>query len=392
MGLKRAPHSIMGLALTCLPLGVAPTALAQEKTPPAVDPSLAAYASTKDSVRLPDGRTIHMVCMGQGSPTVILTAGEAGWGIAWNKVQPGVAARTRVCAWDRAGLALSSPSPKPPTVDNAAADLDAALAAGGIAGPYVVVGHSLGAYESLLLADREPSKVVGMVLVDPAIPDQAAIRDRVTPAMAASIRARPDLGGPLKKCAAALRAGTLRYDGPDPDRCLHPQWPPSYPPQLRAALDKGLAEAAPETTAAALEMVAASISATVVDLDSKIVIKPDRNYGSMPLIVLTAGESGAPPDPPAELKAEIPLQQAEWRRAHNAYAALSTRGVDRIVADSTHDIPQLRPQVVIDAIDEVVSEARAAAVVVALPCKTCPIARPSTPEKILHRQSLGLNR
>src|SRR5205814_1606569 len=114
--------------------------------------------------RLPDGRTIHLVCMGQGSPVVILTAGEAGWSIAWNKVQPGVAAKTRVCAWDRAGLAFSSPSPKPPTVDNAASDLQAALAAAGIAGPYVVVGHSLGAYESLLLADRQPSKVVGMVL------------------------------------------------------------------------------------------------------------------------------------------------------------------------------------------------------------------------------------
>ena len=357
MRVRRVTRLIIGMSLAFAPVSIA---AAQETGPPAVDQTLAPYASTRDSVRLPGGRTIHLVCMGQGRPVVILTAGAGGWSIAWNKVQPGVAAVTRVCAWDRAGFAFSSPSPKPPTSDNDASDLQAALKAGGVTGPYVVVGHSSGAYESVLLADRQPSRVVGMVLVDPAIPDQAAIRDRVTPAMAAMMRAQPDMFGAfLRKCAAALRAGTLRYSGPDPDRCLHPQWPPSYPPELVAALDKRVAETAPETTAAGLETMATSASAAVTDLDSRIVIKPDRNYGSMPLIVLTAGETGSPPDPPAALKAEIPLQQAAWRDAHEAYAKLSTRGVDRVVAGSTHDIPQLKPQVVIDAIDEVVGEVRA---------------------------------
>jgi len=34
---------------------------------------------------------------------------------------------------------------------------------------------------------------------------------------------------------------------------------------------------------------------------------------------------------------------------------------------------------------------RAGAVVVALPCKTCPIARPSIPRAVLHHQIPGLN-
>jgi len=49
---------------------------------PAIDLSLQPYASTKDSVQLPDGGTIHLVCMGQGSPSGILLAGMADWSIA----------------------------------------------------------------------------------------------------------------------------------------------------------------------------------------------------------------------------------------------------------------------------------------------------------------------
>ena len=71
-----------------------------------------------------------------------------------NKVQPAVAQKTRVCAWDRASWGLSSPSRQPQTADNRTSDLQAALKADGIKGPYVVVGHSMGGYESLLLKDR----------------------------------------------------------------------------------------------------------------------------------------------------------------------------------------------------------------------------------------------
>lgn len=95
------------------------------------------------------------------------------------------------------------------------------------------------------------------------------------------------------------------------------------------------------------------------DQDAKIVINPARNYRDMPLIVLTASEFNTPPNYPAETKAEIPAEQAEWRRGHDAYAALSTRGVNRIVPNSTHAMPDEMPQVVVDAIDEVVDEVRA---------------------------------
>lgn len=331
---------------------------APQAVPEGEDVSLLPYASIKNSARLPDGRIIHLVCIGTGSPTVVLTAGGSGWSISWGQLQSAVAAKTRVCSWDPAGLGLSSASPLPQTSDNKAADLWAALQAAHVRGPYVMVGHSLGAYDSLLLADRHRQAVVGMVLVDPSIPNQSAIFDRVTPAQNAWLAAHSDPLVPLlHRCAAGIRAGTIRRGGADPDHCLYPpRWPDNWPQPLRAVLTKQFDEATPATIAANMETFASNIESA--DADSRVVINPTRNYGDMPLLVLTASEFSSPPDYSAAAKAEIPAFQAEWRRGHDAYAALSTRGANRIVPDSTHDMTDEKPQAVIDAIGEVVREAR----------------------------------
>ena len=357
MRLKHLPGRFAGLMLAFGPLVAASMARAEPAAPAAVDRTLEPYAITRESARLPDGRTIHLVCTGKGSPVVLLTAGGSGWSISWAKVQPGVAARTRVCSWDPAGLGLSSASPAPQTSDNLASDLEAALKARHIGGPYVVAGHSLGAYVSLILADRRPRSVVGMVLVDPSLPDQTAIFDQVTPAQSAWMNAQPGPVPFLEKCAAALRSGVVHAGGPDPDGCLRPpDWPPSWPLEFRAALNRNFVQASPATTAAALATIASNMKSA--DQDAKLAINPSRNYGDMPLIVLTASEFSAPPDYPAAAKAEIPAFQAEWRRGHDAYAALSTRGVDRVVPNSSHDMPDETPQAVIAAIATVVDEAR----------------------------------
>jgi pimeloyl-ACP methyl ester carboxylesterase len=340
-------------------------ATAQQPSPgaPAVDLTLQPYASTKDSVRLPDGRTMHMVCTGQGSPTVILLAGMFDWSIAWNQVQPSVGARTRVCAWDRAGLGLSDPPAEPQLIDATTADLGAGLAAGHVEPPYVLVGHSVGGYESLLFADRRPSQVAGMVLVDPQYPDEVRILSRVTPATTEfTDRMSREYPNPLidllRRCSAGLRAGTIRKGGPDPERCLQPDLPASYPPELTAALRERLANAAPDTIASNFDALVSIYSLELLDANARMAVNPDRNYGSMPLVVLTAGKPNVPPGLPEAVKAELPIGAAEWRRAHRELAALSTRGTHRIIEDSLHDIPHQNPQAVIGAILEVVEEVR----------------------------------
>jgi hypothetical protein len=71
------------------------------------------------------GRSLYLECRGQGSPTVILEAGANGRSGVWSRdleepagtrtmVLPGVAAFTRVCAYDRPGtLTERNPSLDP---------------------------------------------------------------------------------------------------------------------------------------------------------------------------------------------------------------------------------------------------------------------------------------
>ena len=53
------------------------------------------------------GHQLHLDCQGRGAPTVILEAPAVVPSAAWQLVQHEVARRTRVCAYDRAGLGWS---------------------------------------------------------------------------------------------------------------------------------------------------------------------------------------------------------------------------------------------------------------------------------------------
>jgi len=54
---------------------------------------------------------IHLYCSGSGSPTVLLDAGGFDALEQWKLVQPEIAKFTRVCSYDRPGLAGAMPVP-----------------------------------------------------------------------------------------------------------------------------------------------------------------------------------------------------------------------------------------------------------------------------------------
>ena len=80
----------------------------------------------------------------RSSPTIILMAGGGAFSNDWTLVQPRVAEKTRVCSYDRAGLAWSDPGPSDETVEQTIGDLHALLMAAGGKEPYQLVGASVG--------------------------------------------------------------------------------------------------------------------------------------------------------------------------------------------------------------------------------------------------------
>jgi len=118
------------------------------------------------------GRAIHLMCRGTGYPTVVV---DAGMGTApaederWQGIAGRIATSTRICLHDRAGLGGSDPAPEAVrTSADAAADLHAALHKADIAGPYLLVGHSIGGLHAQVFAI--PPKPPALSWSHPPIP------------------------------------------------------------------------------------------------------------------------------------------------------------------------------------------------------------------------------
>jgi pimeloyl-ACP methyl ester carboxylesterase len=320
-------------------------ALPQAEFPVEIDP----YLTPQRLVRVDKGRTINLICLGNGSPTVVLTAGLGSWSVVWRWVQPPLARSTRVCAWDPAGFGFSSPSSEPQDTVHLTEDLEQTLKEANVAGPYLMVGHSAGAFVALRFADQHPKSVIGMVLVDPALLEQDAVMKRVAPKFALFVDGSWSAQAEsLRRCAAGLRSGALKHGTLEFDECTAaPRMPAPF-----SALEVSLSRlnANPDrmlTEASSLDNFVES---------QREAINPQRRYGDMPLIVLTAGRRDLPPDAPADAREQGPLFYREARRAHDAYAALSTRGQDKLVPDSGHNIPAEKPEAVLAVINRVLAE------------------------------------
>jgi pimeloyl-ACP methyl ester carboxylesterase len=119
-----------------------------------------------------NGYKMRLDCTGTGSPTIILDAGGGNDGLTWARVQPVLAKSTRVCSYDRAGMGWSDVQPAPRDADHIAAELHGLLAAAGINGSIVLMGHSIGGIYIRDYATRYPDEVAGLIFVDSSTPLQ----------------------------------------------------------------------------------------------------------------------------------------------------------------------------------------------------------------------------
>ena len=117
------------------------------------------------------GHRLHLNCHGEGGPAVVFDAALGASSLSWSLVVPGMAAITRACVYDRAGFAWSDAGPLPRTASRIADELYELLRRGSVPTPWLLVGHSYGGLVMRLLAIRHPGDVAGLVLIEPAHPE-----------------------------------------------------------------------------------------------------------------------------------------------------------------------------------------------------------------------------
>lgn len=116
--------------------------------------------------------SLHLHCVGEGSPTVVLETLAGGTSANWGWVQPEVGQRARVCVYDRAGRGWSEAGSPGQDLWGTAEDLYTLLQNASVDGPYVLVGHSIGGLYVRAFAQQYPDEVAGVVLVDSSHPEQ----------------------------------------------------------------------------------------------------------------------------------------------------------------------------------------------------------------------------
>lgn len=280
------------------------------------------------------GYKMHINCMGEGSPTVILAAGTADFSVTWTYVQPEVAKFTRVCAYDRAGMGWSEPSPAPRTTDATVEELHTMLVNAGVEGPYVLVGHSLGGMHMRAYAHSYPEEVAGLIQVDSLHEDQVVLDSAFTKANRDGARQFRMLGLLNSTGLMALAPQSVPNLGLPDD--VYAQW------QAVLATTPYF-----ETTIAEL----LSMEGNCLQMRALAI----TSFGDLPLIVLSAGQR----DTVASLTAAENQQYRDvWESLQPKLAALSTAGKQVVVEKSGHMIPLEEPDFVIDAIKEMVDAIR----------------------------------
>lgn len=315
------------LAMTGMLLGT-PVSAAGQAAAPAVASPVAADGDVAGLFDIGDGRRLWLECRGDGGPTVLLEAGAGNNADVWDAVAlppdsgqtavlPGVAAFTRVCAYDRPGTLLdadhrsrSDPAPMPRSAADDVADLHALLEAAEVPGPFVLVGHSYGGIVVRLYAATYPDEVAGLVLVDASHEEQSArFEDALAPEQWAAFE--------------ALQEQSLEtIDDPDRERI---DFDASFAQMRDAAADHPLPP--------------------------------------LPLVVLThaipVGDE-LPPEAKAALPADYPWDRFEavWQDLQAELAALTPDARQVIATESGHYIQVQQPDLVIDAVHAVVDAAR----------------------------------
>jgi pimeloyl-ACP methyl ester carboxylesterase len=243
------------------------------------------------------GYSLHINCIGQGGPTVILDAGSGEMSAHWVWVQREVSDTTRVCAYDSAGIGWSEMGPQPRDARQISGELHTLLTEASIEGPYVLVGHSFGGLYMQTYAARYPDEVAGMALIESSHPEQFSYR----PQARDSYKPQRQIFSVTSLLARIWVVRLLSNLIPAP---------PELPQQQRAQIS-ALSPSTQQVSTTALEFRATPQTTTQT--------RSLRNLEDKPLEVVSAG-----------------TQDPEWQGLQEDLATLSPNSKQRVIKGATH--------------------------------------------------------
>lgn len=284
-----------------------------------------------------EGLAMHIDCRGSGAPAVILEAGLMSGSTSWLQVHDAIAAHTHTCAYDRAGMDWSAFGDYDASASAVVSRLRDLLRLADERGPWVMVGMSAGGVYVREFQARFPDEVVGMVLVDSSHEGQAF--------------RLPTSGGldrldkMLKLCELLQPFGLIRLT-----EGLNGFMKWYQLPIAQQALFK-----ANYYQTHSCRAIARESAAFTADLERKVT---PRTLGDLPLTVLSQGKEPKGDTQTGQTDDQARSQREVWNQLQIELAALSSHSERHIAARSGHIIQFEQPELVIQAITEMIEKIR----------------------------------
>lgn len=278
---------------------------------------------------------------------MVFESGIAASSLSWTRVLPQVAAFTRGCAYDRAGLGWSEAPRRRRTFTEIVDDLGTLLGNGAVQPPYVLVGHSFGCFLVCAYAARHPGRTAGLVLVDPpAAREWQAPPGRQARLLWGGIQLSR-IGGLLARLGVVRVCGALVMRGaPTAPRGFLKM----FGPTAAATVERLVGEIAklPPEVHPIVQMHWCQPKCFRAMADHLAVLREAATFAAglncLPDVPLVAISSGRLP--------------AERIQEHRELARLSSQGRHLVALQSGHWIQFDEPELVVKAIHEVVDQAR----------------------------------
>jgi pimeloyl-ACP methyl ester carboxylesterase len=267
------------------------------------------------------GYKLHMIEEGQNhnGPTVIIETGSGETSFGWRSIQSEIAKFARVITYDRAGYGSSDASLLVRTSENIIKELHTMLHNSGVPTPYILVGHSFGGLNMQLFASTYSDEVAGVILVD-------------------SLNEKD-----FQKTSVTLYENSMNYV------MKSKKIMESYFGIKRLMSDLGIHKI--KAMRLPTKFVVSDINerSHFAD-DAEQLRQVDQSLGDKPLIVISAGKPW-----PGEENADL---NSVWPKLQADLVKKSLRGKQMIAERSGHRINVEQPEIIVDAVRDMVAELR----------------------------------